>query len=411
MWWGGVAHYDSKLLPHSKTFDDKGDQIAQCVEMGKKYGVEVHPWKVNWNLGNAPKEFVDQMRAAGRLQATHTGEQTNWLCPSHPDNYKLELDTMLEVVRNYDVDGVHFDYIRYPDDDSCYCAGCRQRFEAARGKPVENWPADCYNGALKAEYRQWRCDQISRLVRATAEQSRKIKPWVKISAAVFSDYPGCKNSVGQDWVTWCRQGWLDFVCPMDYTNNDGHFERTVASQVGYVGGAIPIYPGIGHFIITDDQAIGQMEIQRAQGADGDILFVMGKALAETGLPKFGEAITAQAAVLPHNAPVVRFATALDDERPVIQTKEDKLTVEVTLVGLGEHRQRATAATGTIELQNLDGHTLAKFGDLPKVGQSVKLDVPRREGVFRLAAVGELKFEGGQPQRFIRRSRPYAFEAK
>ena len=31
---------------------------------------------------------------------------------------------MLEVVRNYDVDGVHFDYIRYPNKDGCFCAGC-----------------------------------------------------------------------------------------------------------------------------------------------------------------------------------------------------------------------------------------------------------------------------------------------
>ena len=37
---------------------------------------------------------------------------------------------MLEVARKYPVDGLHFDYIRYPGRDKCYCDGCRERFEA-----------------------------------------------------------------------------------------------------------------------------------------------------------------------------------------------------------------------------------------------------------------------------------------
>ena len=41
----------------------------------------------------------------------------------------LERDAMLEVATNYDVDGIHFDYIRYPASDHCYCDGCRTRFE------------------------------------------------------------------------------------------------------------------------------------------------------------------------------------------------------------------------------------------------------------------------------------------
>ena len=408
MWWGGVAHYDSEFLPHSSTFNEKGDQIAQCVAAGKKYGIEVHPWKVNWNLGRAPEEFVQKLREEGRLQAKSNGDEMKWLCPSHPDNFKLELDTMLEVVRNYDVDGVHFDYIRYPHGDSCYCEGCHKRFEEHLGRKVENWPADCFTGDLKEEYRDWRCEQITRLVRATSEEARKIKPYIKISAAVFGHYPGCRSSVGQDWPLWCEEGWLDFVCPMDYTRSDTDFTSLVKRQMGQVAGAIPLYTGIGAFRIPDDQAIGQMEISRALGADGFIVFVMGQSLAERGFPKFARGITSEKAVLPHNTPTIRFATKFDNDEPIVEIGDDAIDFVVSLESLGAHRKKAIKAEGKVVVEDTDGNRLRELIALPEVGETEGFVVQRLDGIFRISAVGEIVFEDGTRQPFIRRSRPYQF---
>ncbi len=143
---GGAAFYPSKVLPVAKAVTEQGDQIRQCLAACRKYGIQIHVWKVNWNLGFAtPKEFVDQMRAEGRLQmrvAKAEGKEETWLCPSHPKNQKLEIDAMLELVRDYDLDGIHFDYIRYPGSDYCFCDGCKQRFEKACGTALKNWPGD-----------------------------------------------------------------------------------------------------------------------------------------------------------------------------------------------------------------------------------------------------------------------------
>ena len=98
MAWAGVAHYPSKILPQSKTFTQYGDQIAQCVEAAHKHGLEVHVWKITWNLEGAPKEFVEKIRAEGRTQVSSTGQALNWLCPSHPKNVLLELESSLEIV-------------------------------------------------------------------------------------------------------------------------------------------------------------------------------------------------------------------------------------------------------------------------------------------------------------------------
>lgn len=289
-------------------------------------------------------EEIDRMRTEKRLQATASGEEAAWLCPSNPANFELERDTMLEVVRNYDVDGVHFDYIRYPGSENCYCDGCRERFEAARGAKVADWPKDCYSGALKTEYQDFRCAQITRLVKAVSEEAHRLKPWIRISAAVFGDYPGCRASVGQDWVLWCREGYLDFVCPMDYTDSDTRFHNIVTNQVSLVGGAVPVYAGIGAFIIPDDQAVRQMESARADGADGFILFNMGKDLAVDGFPRFARSITSAPAILPHNGPRVRFRTSYDQEEKPIVVKEDALPVKVEVRDLGEHRQKVTGVT-------------------------------------------------------------------
>jgi uncharacterized lipoprotein YddW (UPF0748 family) len=276
MLWAGVAHYPSEVLPHSKTFEKYGDQIAQCVEAAHRNGLEVHVWKVNWNLINAPQDFIIKMRREERIQVSSTGKLIYWLCPSHPDNFRLELDSLLEIVRKYEVDGLHFDYIRYPGLEGCYCDGCRERFSHDTGNTVKNWPSDVITGPRREEYIDWRCEQITRLVRAVHEQARKLRKDLKLSAAVFSNYPACREQVGQDWVDWVQSGYVDFLCPMNYTENVHQFSRLVTHQLTLTKNRIPIYPGIGATAssssLTPDHIVGQIAVARQAGAHGFTIF-------------------------------------------------------------------------------------------------------------------------------------------
>jgi uncharacterized lipoprotein YddW (UPF0748 family) len=299
MLWGGVAHYPSDVLPRSQTFEKHGDQIAQCVAAAKKYGLQVHVWKVNWNLSTAPQEFIDKIRREQRNQVSVQGEAENWLCPSHPENFRLELESMLEVARKYDVDGLHFDYIRYPDQDKCYCDGCRSRFEQQTGTKVSKWPADCYSGSLRDKYAQWRCDQITRLVKAVHDEAKKIRPEIAISAAVFGAYPSCRESVGQDWPEWIKSGYLDFVCPMDYTQSDLSFIGLVTNQLKLVDGRIPVYPGIGQWRLTDDRTVGQIFHARQLGAAGFTMFELSRDSITSAVPAIGRGAGKEKAVPPH----------------------------------------------------------------------------------------------------------------
>jgi len=294
--WAGRADYPSKLLPQSDAFRKYGDQVAQCAAAAHRHGLQVHVWKVNFNLGNAPRAFIEKLRGEGRTQVSAAGKATNWLCPSHPENFKLEVDSMVEVAQMYPVDGLHFDYIRYPDGEHCYCEGCRKRFEADSGKPVADWPGDCRRGPRREEYRTWRCRQITRVVEAVSREAKRVRPGIKISAAVFGAYPSCRQAVGQDWVAWVKAGYLDFLCPMDYSASDDAFADLVASQVRLVGGRVPIYAGIGATAVnppmTASQVLGQIEKARVLGATGFSIFNLDRKTIETLVPEVGKGLKA-----------------------------------------------------------------------------------------------------------------------
>jgi uncharacterized lipoprotein YddW (UPF0748 family) len=296
MLWGGVAFYESETLPVATPVRERGDQIARCLAACRKFGVQIHVWKVNWNLGSAaPPAFLDRLRQKGRLQTDSRGNLEPWLCPSHPENQRLEIDSMVEVARRYPVDGLHFDYIRYPDGDHCFCAGCRERFEKAIAAPLANWPADVLAlGPKQQPWLAWRRDQITAVVRAVSEQARVARPGLKISAAVFPRWNTDRDSVGQDWKLWCDRGYLDFVCPMDYTASNRNFENLVTTQASWAG-RVPCYPGLGVSASSSrfgaDQTIAQIEITRRLKTGGFVIFNYGGPESRELLPLLGLGIT------------------------------------------------------------------------------------------------------------------------
>lgn len=289
--WGGVAYYPSQVLPVAPEVARQGDQLAQCLDACRKHGLQIHVWKVNWNLGSAPKDFVDRLRRENRLQADARGQEEPWLCPSHPENQKLEVDSLLEIVRRYPVDGIHFDYIRYPGGDYCLCSGCRERFARALGSPVQRWPQDVLkDGAQRQAWLEWRRTNITSVVEAVSKQARAVQPKIRISAAVFRNWPMDRDHVAQDWKLWCDRGYLDFVCPMDYTASNAQFENWVRKQKTWTG-QTPCYPGIGAWELTPDRVIGQIQLTRQLQTKGFVLFNYDKQAARNLVPLLGRGIT------------------------------------------------------------------------------------------------------------------------
>ena len=317
MAWAGVAHYSSKILPQSKTFTRYGDQLAQCVTAARTYDLEVHVWKITWNLEGAPKGFVEKMRKDGRTQVSATGKPLNWLCPSHPKNVQLEVESILEIVTNYDVDGIHLDYIRYPGSHACYCEECRKRFTLATRQQIDEWPTTVLpgTGTYGDEYIGWRTQQITRLVRMLHKRLREANPDIKLSTAVFGGYPACVTSIGQDWIAWAKAGYVDFVCPMNYTEDTNYFTELFVNQLALMPKEVAIYPGIGatatNSLLTPDAVVEQIYLTRSLGASGWTIFDYSLDISETVLPALGMGVGKRKANPSHVFP--RLNQDLQDE--------------------------------------------------------------------------------------------------
>ncbi len=293
--WAGLAHYPSKTTPQSDMVRLRGDQLQASIDAVHHVGLKLHAWKVCWNLVKASPEFVAQMKKQGRLQVSYTGKTKNWLCPSNAKNIKMELAAISEIVENYKIDGIHLDYIRYPNSSYCYCSECRKNFEKYSGTKTANWPAAVRNGALKLKYAHWRAEQITSFVQSVRRMIKKTKPLVKLSAAVYGKYPLCGLSVAQDWGKWLKYDLVDFVCPMDYSNDMNKFSRLVKDQVALPHSKGRIFPGIGvtamESHLDEFEVIKQIKETRENGTGGFVLFSLNRELEKEILPAIRRGIT------------------------------------------------------------------------------------------------------------------------
>lgn len=295
--WAGLAHYPSKVLPISTTARILGDQLAQCLEAARRHRIGVHVWYVCWNIENAPADFIAEMRKQERLQRSQTGSTTLWLCPSHPENRQLALDALREITANYPIQGIHLDYIRFPNAQFCYCPKCRAAFSSVIKRKVGRWPQDVVAGGRDYDaFVRWRADQITSFVRQVREVVKAVRSDVYVSAAVWGGYPTTIASIGQDWGLWLKQNIVDFVCPMNYTTDNTRFAELARNQLALPNAARRVYPGIGvtakESQLAPDQVIEQILLLRQLGATGFVLFDMSQTLRNETLPLLRRGLTA-----------------------------------------------------------------------------------------------------------------------
>jgi len=411
MCWAGKADYYSDILPVTRKARERGDQLAECAKWARKYGVEVHVWKVCYNLSTAPNSFVGELRRQNRLQRGRNGRELSqkWLCPSNTANIELERDSLLEVVRKYGVAGVHLDYIRYPSAAGCYCDTCREAFEKEIGRRLSTWPDSLDAEPVQSQWQQFRRDQITRLVRAVKQGLLQTKSTAKLSAAVYGYWKGAREGIAQDAKAWVEEGLLDFVCPMNYTDSLAFQTELTTQQAETIYGRVPLYAGIGvrsaqSKFTTPDQLIEQIEAVRRAGADGFALFQYRASLAEDFFAALRKGATAKPAVSPHNAPAFRFR--LQGSSPAFDSPTSRVGEPLTATlrppaGLG------TAGSGlvldSVLLLRLHGTSVTECRRKPPPTSPIVVSVSPAEGWYRFGISGTARTGAGRNTPFLWKS--------
>jgi uncharacterized lipoprotein YddW (UPF0748 family) len=279
MTWAGLAFYPSRIIPSAPIVAEQGDQFRQCADACRRYGVQLHAWIVCFNLGDdVPASWLDTLQKAGRLQVNSRGKvNPRWICPANPANSRQLQAEVSEILRNYSVQGIHLDFIRYPDQDHCFCAECRRLFASSATVHLEaDWAGQVRkNPALMAKWREFRRQIITRNVREIREVIRAEKKNVELSAAVYDNPHSARDVLGQDWLAWCTSGYLDFATPMNYTPETSFFQDTVRRQLADLKGTpVRLYPGIGarSVHLTPVQTAQQIGVTRRLETGGFVLF-------------------------------------------------------------------------------------------------------------------------------------------
>ncbi len=218
------------------------DALQYLIVRAHAAGIEVHAWLntlVGWySLSTMPADKEHLWWKHG----TNTSGTDNWvsyyllkdaagnwtnkvapslyLDPGHPDAVDYTTEVYLNVVRNYDVDGIHLDYSRYNGTNYGYNPTSLERFKAEKGYVSDPLPTDAAWGA-------WRLEQTANLMRKIYLGAIAIKPGIKVSSSVIAwgdgplkpeDWAGRRNNTEafQDWDAWLREGIIDVAMPMNY---------------------------------------------------------------------------------------------------------------------------------------------------------------------------------------------------
>jgi hypothetical protein len=315
----GRIFWRSRRFPEAVHPDyRKFDVLRAITNVAPKYGIKVHAWLCDFGEAKDSPAFKlhpewAMLSPEGGLTADEklTPERVYgpvWMCPARRPGYTDQwlLPMIEEIVRDYPVDGIHHDYVRYPGDAApdtyCFCDYCLEHFwsdnlffypsqpekqvplKNVRLRPEANWDQDftvkpARWAAMSREekarfilegksinradldyfFYELRCDAISRFVREAWEKASAIRPEIEMSAAVFINPMKSGRFIGQRWTDFAP--WVDITMTMTYRSHfQGSFEDYLAylgdvvpAQLSWVGNKSSLYVGLDAFYIFQEE--------------------------------------------------------------------------------------------------------------------------------------------------------------
>lgn len=241
------------------------DYNAEVLARAKEAGLETHAWM--WTLCRGEKtllanhpDWYDVSRlgdSAGKKPPYV--DYYHFLCPSHEEVRDYVAKVVSDLGDTPNLDGIHLDYIRYPDVilpvalwkkynlvqneemprfDFCYCKVCRKAFKKQTGEDPLKMPDPSSNAA----WRQYRYDSVTNLVNRLAEVAHGKRK--QITAAVFPTPTLAKKMVRQDWVKWNLDAVLPMVYHSFYNEKTEWIERAVKEGTTALPANRPLYAGL-----------------------------------------------------------------------------------------------------------------------------------------------------------------------
>lgn len=295
----GDAWYNNRIEPRAAdprlAPAHEFDPLEYLIARAHQAGVQVHAWLVisvacrpSDRLWNHPEHFCTAHgpNASGAERwttATYSGVQVGDIDFGHPAAVQHTERVVQHLLLAYpQLDGLHWDYIRYGDQGYGYNQVSLERFNRAHSRPLDSRPEP-----TDPAWSQWRRDRVTETVRRLYIRAKAIKPTIQISAATIT-WGGLGSAGGaewersaaysrtfQDWPAWLAEGILDFAVPMHYFNESnpqhrGWYDAWMAFDRAH-SGRRAIVTGIGAWLNTPEQNIAQVARALAPDEQGRAL--------------------------------------------------------------------------------------------------------------------------------------------
>lgn len=312
----GDAYYRSTIEPRASEIGPYPDfdPLQETLTLARRAGVRVHAWVAVNLISSAvalpgsrqhiiyrrpewlmvPRAIAAEMRGIDPRSPEYLGRLVRWTranrdeveglyaSPVHPAAAAHVVRVVADLVTRYDIDGVHLDYVRYPNDQFDYSRATLQQFKLTVRPQLpepERRAADAqdaidplaYPSLFPDRWVAFRQSRLTTLVMRIRTAIKAVRPEILLSAAVVPDAGLAASTRLQDWRTWLDQSLIDVLCPMAYTQDLQVFEQQVASARDFAGG-VPVWAGVGAYRLTRDATLSHIAAARRQRAAGVILF-------------------------------------------------------------------------------------------------------------------------------------------
>lgn len=284
----GFVMYPSKIAVQNP--DTIGwDPLGSALKEARRHNMELHAWCWTFNVGNVKHNPIVNKPAdyPGPVLSSHDfawalADKTGsllppkqfefWLDPSNPDARRYIKDLMSEVVRNYAVDGLQLDYIRYPFNGKGSEMGfnwlSRQRFEQDTGLSL-----DRLDDETRQVWQAWKINNVSSFVKDVSSTLRQIRPGIRISCAVYAMPKRMRlGLIQQEWETWVANGWIDTLNPMTYVPTAKELTTAASYVRESCADKVLVYPGLSIRQLDTAGLIEQLDSARELGTLGTTMF-------------------------------------------------------------------------------------------------------------------------------------------
>lgn len=271
------------------------DALEGFVRICHEYGIEVHSWVHNFFVGyyydNGNeyynplfKQYKDKylLDIKGRDFFYYSANNNKFIFLNSNDREcrDLILEIYGQLVSKYDIDGLHLDYIRYPElnygtDDFGYNQDIIDDFSAQTG--IKGDPRTFLKGSSNEKaWIRFRCDIITDWMREVYELVRETKPALWLSAATYPDIELSKNTIAQDVSSFVERGYLDEIFSMSYGIDTPTVLASVNDYVAVTKNEVFYSAGIAAFLETTKENFAyQLTDVEHNGADGVSIFSLG----------------------------------------------------------------------------------------------------------------------------------------